>query len=178
MIAPEFSRPFDAETISEAPRFVEIGADETERRKLAGRFSLKAIDHLSARVKLARRAGIVHADGHVEAKVTQSCVVTGEPLPTSIDAPFSVRYVPDAFGLGGDEEGVELSAEDCDTLPLEANRIDLGELAAETLALALDPFPRSEGADAALKDAGPAGEVETGPFAALKALKDRMDREG
>lgn len=178
MIEPEFSRLVDADTISESPKLIEIGADETERRKLAGRFSLKGIDQLSARVKLARRAGIVHADGHVEAKVTQSCVVTGEPMPTSIDAPFSVRYVSDGFGAPGAEEEVELSAEDCDTLPLDGNRIDLGELAAETLALALDPFPRSEGADAALKDAGLGGEIETGPFAALKALKERMDRDG
>lgn len=178
MIAPEFSRPIDADTISESPRFMEIGADETERRKLAGRFALQAIDQLSARVKLARRAGIVHADGHVEAKVMQSCVVTGEPMPTSIDAPFSVRYVPDAGAGASGEEEVELSAEDCDTLPLDGNRIDLGELAAETLALALDPFPRSEGADAALKDAGLGGEADLGPFAVLKALKERMDRDG
>lgn len=176
MIAPEFSRPVEADTVSESPRLVEIGADETERRKLAGRFSLTAIDQLSARIKLARRAGIVHADGHVAAKVTQTCVVTGDPMPTSIDAPFSVRYVTSEAGASGDDE-VELSSEDCDTLPLVDNRIDLGELAAETLALALDPFPRSEGADAALKDAGVGEPADAGPFAALKALKDRMNRD-
>ncbi len=175
MIAPEFSRPIDAETISESPRLVEIGADETERRKLAGRFSLKGIEQLSARIRLARRAGVIHADGHVEAKVVQACVVTGDPLPAHVDAPFSVRYVPDALAPAG-EEDVELTAEDCDTLPLDGGRIDLGELAAETLALALDPFPRSEGADSALKDAGLDDPADTGPFAALKMLKERMDR--
>lgn len=175
MIAPEFSRPIDAETVSDAPRLVEIGADEAERRRLAGRFALKAIEQLSARIRLSRRAGIIHADGHVEAKVVQACVVTGDSLPAHVDAPFSVRYVPDALAPSGEEE-VELTAEDCDTLPLEGSRIDLGELAAETLALALDPFPRSEGADAALKDVGLADPAETGPFAALKQLKERMDR--
>jgi uncharacterized metal-binding protein YceD (DUF177 family) len=176
VIAPEFSRPIDAETISDAPRHIEIGADETERRRLAGRFSLKGIEQLSARIRLARRAGIIHADGHVEAKVVQSCVVTGDPLPASVDAPFSVRYVPEALAPTGEEE-VELTAEDCDTLPLEGNKIDLGELAAETLALALDPFPRSEGADAALSDVGLGDPADSGPFAALKQLKDRMGRE-
>lgn len=173
MIAPEFSRPVDVDTVSDAGKTIAIGADETERGRLAGRFGLKALEHLSAEVKLARRAGIVHAEGRVDAQVTQACVVTGEPMPATIAAPFSVRYVPDAFAASSEEE-VELSADDLDTLPLDGNRIDLGELAAETLALALDPFPRSAGADAALAESGLAGDTEAGPFAALKALKDKM----
>lgn len=172
-MTPEFSRPLDADTVSEAPRTLEIGADEAERRKLAGRFRLVALDRLSATVTLARRAGIIHADGRIAADVVQSCVVTGEPLPAHIDAPFSVRYFADTLGPAGEEE-VELSEEDCDTLPLENGRIDLGELAAETLALALDPYPRAPDADLAL-DASDK-ETDAGPFAALKALKDRMEK--
>ena len=49
--------------------------------------------------------------------------------------------------------------------------IDLGEAAAETLALVLDPFPRSPGAQAALREAGVLNEEEAGPFAALAKLK-------
>lgn len=174
-MTPEFSRPIDAETVSEAPRTIEISADEAERRRLAGRFRLKSIDLLSARVALSRRAGIIHAEGVVEADVVQACVVTDEPIAAKLNAPFSVRYVPDAFGTS-DEEEVELSAEDCETLPLEDNRIDLGELAAETMALALDPYPRCAAADEAIADLGVAGEQETGAFAALKALKEQMER--
>jgi hypothetical protein len=37
--------------------------------------------------------------------------------------------------------------------------------------LALDPYPRSAGADAALKEAGVLSEIEAGPFAALAKLK-------
>ena len=79
-MTPEFPRPVDADTISESPRRIEISADESERRRLAGRFGLKAIDRLEAEVRLARRAGIVHAEGHVDADVVQSCVVTDEPM--------------------------------------------------------------------------------------------------
>jgi uncharacterized metal-binding protein YceD (DUF177 family) len=176
-VTPEFSHPVDADTISESPRQLRIEADEAERRRLAGRFGLKAIDQLSADVRLSRRAGIVHAEGRVDADVVQTCVVTDEPLPAHVDAPFHVRFVPDAYAPSADEE-LELSAEDCDTLPLEGGRIDLGELAAETLALALDPFPRSAGADAALEEAGLVGEAEAGPFAALRALKEQMQKKG
>jgi uncharacterized metal-binding protein YceD (DUF177 family) len=174
-VTPEFSRTIEAEAISESPRDIEIGADEAERRRLAGRFRLQAIDRLSAAIRLQRRAGIVHAQGRVEADVVQSCVVTGDPLPAHIDAPFEVRFAPDAYAPSGEEE-VELSSDDCDTLPIEGGRIDLGELAAETLALALDPYPRSPGADSALREAGVSGEADSGPFATLKALRDRMER--
>jgi uncharacterized metal-binding protein YceD (DUF177 family) len=175
-MTPEFSRLIDADSIAESPRRIEISADETERRRLAGRFGLKAIERLEAEVRLARRAGLIYTEGHVDADVVQSCVVTDEPLPAHVDAPFSVRFVADTAAAAADDE-IELSAEDCDTLPLEGGKIDLGELAAETLALALDPFPRSAAADVALEQAGLGNETEAGPFAALKALKERMEKD-
>ena len=47
---------------------------------------------------------------------------------------------------------------------------------ADTLALTLDPYPRSPGAEATLKEAGVLTEAEAGPFAALAKLK-RSDSE-
>lgn len=173
-MTPEFSRLVDADTVSETPRRIEIGADETERRRLAGRFRLKSIESLTADVSLSRRAGIIHADGRVTGAVVQACVVTDEPIPAKIDTPFSVRFVPDAF-QSSEEDEVELSAEDLETLPLDGTRIDLGELAAETLALALDPYPRCPEADETLREHGAAGDQDAGAFAALKALKERME---
>jgi uncharacterized metal-binding protein YceD (DUF177 family) len=173
-MTPEFSRIIAADTIGDAPRELEIGADADERRRLAGRFRLPGIEQLNAWVKLSRRAGIIHAEGEINSRVVQSCVVTGEAMPADVCVPFSVRYVPDAF-VRSDEDEVELSSEDCDTLALENNQIDLGELAAETLALALDPFPRSDKADEALKEAGIGEVAESGPFAALQALKDKLE---
>lgn len=173
-MTPEFSRIVESETISDAPRIVDIAANEAELKKLAGRFSLPSLDRLSAKITLSRRSGIVHADGRIEAAVVQACVVTGDPLPAEVIAPFSIRFVPDAYATPGEEEW-ELSAGDCDTLPLE-REIDLGELVAETLALSLDPFPRSAGADAAMQETGMGGEAEMGAFAGLKALKDKLEK--
>ena len=56
----------------------------------------------------------------------------------------------------------------------DSGAIDLGEAAAQTLALALDPYPRSPGAAAALKEAGVIGEGEAGPFGGLAALKGKL----
>lgn len=173
-MTPEFSRPADAETVSDQARRVEVEADEAERRRLAGRFRLQSIGFLKAEITLQRRAGVLHAEGRVVADVVQSCVVTNDPMPARVDAPFAVRFAEDAFAPAAEDE-FELSADECDTLPIVDGRIDLGELAAETLALALDPYPRSARADEVLREAGLAGEVGAGPFAGLQALKDQLE---
>ena len=48
---------------------------------------------------------------------------------------------------------------------------------AERKALALEPFPRSPNADAALKAAGVKAEGEVGPFSALAALKEKLEKK-
>ena len=75
---------------------------------------------------------------------------------------------------GTPDEEVELGAKDCDLVFHDGATIDLGAAVADTLALALDPYPRSAGAEAALKDAGVISEEEAGPFAALAQLKKNL----
>jgi hypothetical protein len=47
----------------------------------------------------------------------------------------------------------------------------LGSAVADTLALSIDPFPRSASAEAALREAKVLSEEQAGPFAALAKLK-------
>lgn len=171
MTTPEFSRAFRIDTLGEAPRIVSIEAGEGERAALARRFGLVAIRRLEAEAEISRTGETVRANGRLRARVTQSCVATGDPLDAAVDEPFALRFVTEDQDIADE---VELSEEDCDTLAYDGAAVDLGEAVAETLALALDPFPRGPGAEAALRQAGVLGEAEAGPFAALKALKDRM----
>jgi hypothetical protein len=62
-------------------------------------------------------------------------------------------------------------------VPIEGGSIDLGEAVAETMALALDPYPRAPGAEAALRAAGVLTEDEARPAGKLAGLKDLLDRE-
>jgi uncharacterized metal-binding protein YceD (DUF177 family) len=71
----------------------------------------------------------------------------------------------------GPEEEIELGEADCDVVFHDGASIDLGSAIADTLALSVDPYPRSAGADAALKEAGVLTEAEASPFAALAKLK-------
>lgn len=171
-MTPEFSRPQRLDTIGEAPREIAVEADAEERRRLAGRFALVSVDRLVASFTVGRSESGIAVVGRVEARVVQACSVTGEPVEARIDQAVRLRFVhPAETG-----EEIELTDEAVDTVEIEGCAIDLGEAAAETMALALDPFPRSPAAATALAEAGVLSEDDTGPFAALKALKGALGK--
>lgn len=167
-MTPEFSRPQRLDTIGAGESRVSVEADAGERSALARRFGLIAIDSLKADFTIRRDAAGIIARARLSGAVVQPCSVTGDPVPAKIEEDFAIRFVPEG-GESGDE--IELSEDDCDTVFYTGGAIDLGEAAAETLALALDPFPRSPGAEAALREAGVLNEEEAGPFAALAKLR-------
>lgn len=169
-MTPEFSRPERVDTIGEVPRTIRITADADERRRLAARFALLAVERLAAEFTLARDPAGVVAEGRVEAAVIQACAVTGDPVEATVDEPVSLRFVEPA--VAGEE--VELEGAAIDTVEIEDGTIDLGEAAAETVALALDPYPRSPAAAAALRAAGVLSEEDAGAFAGLAALRDKL----
>lgn len=173
-MTPEFSRERRLDTIGAGETIVEISAEPEERAALAGRFGLIAIDSLEARYAIRSEAAGIRATGHLSARVTQACVASAAPVPAAIEEDFDLRFVPEG-DVAGDE--VELSEEECDTVFYTGGAIDLGEAAAETLALALDPFPRSPDAETVLKAAGVLGEDEAGPFSALAALRGKLGRQ-
>lgn len=170
----EFARPQRLDTIGGEPRTVEIEADAPERAALAKRFDLIGIDRLAGRFTIRRDAAGIMVEGRVTAAVTQACSITGDPLPAAVDEPVALRFVPD--GEAGQDE-VELDDRDIDVIPYEGGAIDLGEVAAETMALALDPFPRGPNAEAKLKEAGVLSEEQAGPFGALAGLKDKLAKK-
>ena len=76
-----------------------------------------------------------------------------------------------APAAGGPDEEIELGAQDCDVVFYDGGAIDLGGAIADTLALSLDPYPRSATADAALREAGVMSEEQASPFAVLAKLR-------
>lgn len=174
--APEFSRICRVDTIGDRPRTVEIEADEAERAALAKRFGLIAIARLAGSAAIAKVAGGIKASGHISASVEQSCVATGDPVPATIDEPFELKFVvPDS---AADTDEIELNEDELDIVEYDGQAVDLGEALAQTLALTLDPFPRSPDADAALRKAGVVSEEQAGPFGALAGLKDKLGGKG
>lgn len=173
MTAPEFSRPIPLDRIVERPAMHRIEADEAELAALAKRFGLIAIGRLTTEAEISGEGDAVRAVGRVAGEAVQSCAATGEPLPVAVDAPFDLRFVRGTPPAAGEE--IELSEEDCHTMFFEGRAIDLGEAAAESFALALDPLPRAPHAEAALRDAGVLREEAALPFGALAGLRKALE---
>ena len=172
---PEFSRAIPLSEIGVGAKPRHIVADEKERAALARRFGLISLDLLEADVTLHPDGTGYLAEGKLRGAAQQACVASGEPVLASVEEVFRIRFVAES-SYDADAE-VELDANDCDTLFHDGRAIDLGEAVAESFALALDPFPRSPNADAALKAAGVKDESEAGPFGALAALKDKLEKK-
>jgi uncharacterized metal-binding protein YceD (DUF177 family) len=153
---------------------LDLVADEAERRSIADRLRLSSLDRLEAHATLSRTGAMVRAEGRLAATLEQSCVVTGEPVAAHVDEPFALLFMSEPETPGPDDE-IELGEEDCDVIFYDGGAIDLGSAIADTLALSIDPYPRSAGADAALREAGVLTEEQASPFAALAALKKGSD---
>lgn len=175
-MTPEFSRPERIDTIGERDRVIDVAADAGERAALVRRFDLVSLDSLEASWTIRREAAGIAARGRVRATLAQPCSVTGEPVPATVDEEARLLFVPEG---DASEEELELDADAADTIFYDGAAIDLGEAAAETMALALDPFPRAPGAEEALREAGVRGDDEPdtgGAFGALASLRDRLGK--
>jgi uncharacterized metal-binding protein YceD (DUF177 family) len=126
-----------------------LEASPEERRMLAERFDLLSIDSLSGHARLERCGEGVILRGRLEAQVAQACVISLEEVRSTVDETFECRFtrpgaaVPDA-------------AWDQDVEPLAGTELDVGEIFAQQLALALDPYPRAPDAYALVsRELGP-----------------------
>ena len=172
-MSDQFAHQLRIDQIRDGDR-LELSADEGERAAIAGRLGLPSIKCLNAKVTLSRSGEAIRADGRLTAALDQSCVVTGDPVAAHVDEPFAIQFVAEPK-TGEPDQEIELGEADCDTVFYDGAMIDLGEALADTLALSLDPYPRSAGADAALKEAGVMSEEEASPFAVLAKLKLRSE---
>jgi hypothetical protein len=147
-------------------------ASPEECRGLAARFHLVAVDRLTGQARLDRIDGeMIRLHGRLQAEVVQSCVVSLEDVPATIDEPFECHFTRPDAGAAGD------LAWDEDVEPLAGPELDVGEIFAQQLSLMLDPYPRAAGADAlALRELGPniafGEQAPTGTLAA--ALMDKV----
>lgn len=158
----EMSRPLPLGLVGAAGRRETIEATPEECAALATRFGIPAVAMVRAVIDLSHAAdGSVLARGRLEARVTQDCVVTLEPVEQTVAEDFVLRLLP----AGREPED---GPEEIDEIPTGPGDVaDLGEVLAEQLALALDPYPRAAGAE--LPDG--AREGRSSPFAGLAALR-------
>jgi uncharacterized metal-binding protein YceD (DUF177 family) len=172
----EFSRPQRVDRIPAKGLHLSITAEAAEREQLARELDLLGLDSLAAELHLTPvgRTGVVRVNGRLTASLTQRCGVTLGPVPGTIDEAFELSFAPPE---SGDDEGLELEitydSEDPPD-PIIDGAIDLGHVVVEHLALALDPFPRAEGAVfTPVDEAAPEPDDKPNPFAVLARFRQK-----
>lgn len=173
----EFSYWVIPHDVPSGGKSLKISADNAACVSLAARFELEALSSLTAQLRLRPTSGgrNVIVSGQFSAHITRKCSITLNSFDQEIKENIEAEYGPVE-----EEMDLELSLSDADPVePFEAQGIDLGELVAQHLALALDPFPRAPGVsleDVRQNGTGGAEVVSlnqpSGPFAALAALKE------
>ena len=171
----EFSHVVKLIDIGAGVSNIQLAADEPARSGLMARFDLAVLDMLEAELSLSRSAKGVLAQGSFRAALAQYCVATGDPVPVALNEPVNIRFVTEP--AAGVNVEIELDAEDCDSMFHNGQSIDLGEAVAQSLGLALDPYPRGANAPDRMKAAGVRSEDEVEPVGALAGLKDMLARK-
>lgn len=153
-----------------------LSATETERAAIADLLDLVALNSLDFDYRLRRGGGgRVHLSGRLTADATQTCVVTLDPVPAPIDLPVEVEFWPENLIADLEKKAEDPSQSGLIDWPEAVidDTIDLGPVVYESFATALDPYPKKEGASFEWsQDASDQEARESGPFAALKQLKE------
>lgn len=109
--------------------------------------------------------------GRVGADVTQTCVVTLESIVNRIDEEIEITFRPEdklkPHLVQDEEDGLSIDASVAADDPLVGGAVDAAAIAAEFLALGVDPYPRKPDARFEPQSAG----TEASPFAGLSKLK-------
>jgi len=172
----EFSRVVKVATLPRDGLRQKIAANESERKALSKRFALDSMQRLEADFVIKRSGKGVRVTGEARAKVMQICVVSLEPFPAEVVEEIDVRFAPpsaESRKAKTLEEEIRFDAED-EPDPLIDGQVDLGELAAEFVALGLDPYPRKPDAEFE----APAEEEASSPFAGIVIPRSQTPEDG
>jgi uncharacterized metal-binding protein YceD (DUF177 family) len=117
---------------------------------------------------------------NVGATVTQTCIITLDPVQTRIDTQVTLTYVAE-YQVDGHESVAEMTVDE--TIEPLVDEIDLTTIAIEAVALALPDYPKAPNAQLettvfAADGVTPMTDADTKPFASLASLKDKLTKEG
>lgn len=143
-----------------------VEADETQRQALSEDHGLQSVESFRAELVVApwKRRG-VKVTGRVSADVIQTCVVTLDPVTNHIDEEIEGLFLPRDSRLGREDADlggeIVLDSEGPDSPDtFEGDTIDVGALAEQFFALAIDPYPRKPGARLEIGDESETSENE------------------
>ncbi len=161
-----------------AGREFTLSVAEDERRQIAEVLGVTEIARLDVALHAVKFRGGMRVTGRVTAAIVQPSVVTLEPVRQEISEPIDRIFLPGGEKPYASAAGAEVFVDlDGDDLPdhFDGPEADLSGLIIETLALAIDLYPRADGES--LDALGlPEADKDESPFASLKSLKKSEDK--
>ena len=170
--ASPLSIPVEVAAIDAEDQRIEYTADKEALDLLTKFAGLVAVSSFHVEGTLKSLGDLYEARLKLTANVTQTCVVTLDPVEALVGTEIHQFYDPSPPEIE-DEAAVEvtLSPEEDDPPEyFEGDVIDLGGLVLEHFVLSLDPYPRKQGAEFDPKAAGVHSD-KISPFDVLKKLK-------
>ncbi|MDD4617419.1 MAG: DUF177 domain-containing protein [Alphaproteobacteria bacterium] len=169
--APEFSRLISVSRLP--PKGVEeaLEAKPVERAALAKRFGLLELPVLKADLTVLPDSQAIVVSGTIRAEVVQRCVVTLEPIQSTLTLKVDVICLPEGSGpLPSDELEDEFEF-------FSEGKIDLGELVAQQLGVNIDPYPRKPEATLTQTEFGRKTESPSPLSQLSKAIKAKKNKQ-
>ena len=169
------SHSYNLARLGNAGDQVHFAADAGSRAAIARWSGVVSVEKLEARVEIRKisptRFGLAF---HLVADVTQSCVVSLEPVASHMERNFEreLHFAGAAVRHKATESAPELVLDsDPEEGPEEITSLhyDLAVPVLEEYALSLEPYPRRPGVEFAVKT--DPEEAPESPFAVLKGLK-------
>ena len=174
--APLFDAVVRVDRLPAHGRDLRVLLDDTQRVAVAAALKLSAIEHFEATLVVAPLRGGLRAQGRLVARIVQPSVMSFEPVTQDIDEPIDRVFLPqptDHTPTPGSELFIDLEDDDFPD-HIDGPEVDLSALIVETLALAIDPYPRLPDERVESLDLYDMNEP-SGPFAALAILKKEND---
>lgn len=181
----EFSRPIDVSRILTKGRQCKFEASEQERMALAERYAVLRINSLVAECFIApseNRGKKKHykLEATFKARVVQSCGISLDPVKEKISGAFTIILQQAQRSQYGETTDIDFTHDEEDVEFLTSEIIDVGEMIAQHFSLAINPYPRKQGATGAelgqkiIKEDDLLLESEKkNPFDVLKSLKHK-----
>jgi uncharacterized metal-binding protein YceD (DUF177 family) len=161
---------YDLSDLSNGGDEISVAASDEQRARLAEWAGLNSVESFKAQVTLLRTSATRFAyEAALSADLTQSCVVTLEPVHSHV-----ALDVSRALHLTKTPRGAQLAVHDLSSTAdegpeeIQNSHYDLAGPLLEEFSLAIDPYPRAPGV---VFESPHDSDMSESPFAALKRLK-------
>ena len=146
------------------PVSFDVQLNEVEQHLLSERFAFVKLENVAGRLMLAQIAdGCWELNGKINAKVTQTCVVSGQLVESQIEIELKERFVHTL------SEQFEIDAMEIDVDLIVKGEIPVGETLCQWIGVSAPAWPRAENVPV-LDELEPA-QSKNHPFARLSELK-------